>query len=56
MHYARTDVHYLLYIAGVLRAELAARGALADAQRRSHELSLSLYAKPTSEVGILAAA
>ena len=53
LHYARTDVHHLLYIAGVLRAELAAKGggaALAEAERRSHDVSLALYAKPTSEV------
>lgn len=51
--YARTDVHYLLYIADVLRAELAAKGqpALEDACRRSHVMSLSLYSKPTPEVG-----
>jgi ribonuclease D len=52
VRYARTDVHYLLHIADALRAELAARGphALREAERRSHELSLNLYAKPTSEV------
>ena len=50
--YARTDVHFLVYIAEVLRSELAAKGpnALEDACRRSHLMSLNLYSKPTSQV------
>lgn len=52
IEYARTDVHFLLYIADVLRAELAARGQsmLQDAYRRSHAMALTLYTKPTAQV------
>ena len=52
------DVHHLLHIAGVLRAELAARGdaALGEAERRSRDVTLALYAKPTSEVLVALAA
>ncbi len=52
IEYARTDVHFLLYIANVLRAKLAARGqsVLQDACRRSHAMALTLYTKPTAQV------
>ena len=52
LEYAQTDVHYLCYLAGQLCAQLAARGpdCLQEASRRSHEMCLALYSKPTSEV------
>lgn len=52
LQYAQTDVHCLCYLAGQLCARLAAKGpdCLREASRRSHEMSLALYTKPTSEV------
>ncbi len=52
LQYAQTDVHFLCYLAGQLCARLAAKGpdCLREASRRSHEMSLALYNKPTSEV------
>ncbi len=52
VEYARTDVHFLLYVANVLRAELAAKGesVLQDACRRSHAMAVTLYIKPTAQV------
>ncbi|BDA45050.1 probable exosome component 10 at N-terminal half [Coccomyxa sp. Obi] len=57
VEYARTDVHFLLYIANVLRAELAARGqsVLQDSCRRSHAMALTLYTKPTSQAAVAGA-
>ena len=52
LEYAQTDVHYLCFLAGQLCARLASKGhgCLQEAQKRSHEMSLALYSKPTSEV------
>lgn len=52
VEYARTDVHYLPYIAEVLRSELNSRApdALEEACRRSQVMSLNLYSKPASQV------
>ncbi|VDD79489.1 unnamed protein product [Mesocestoides corti] len=45
--YARTDTHYLLYIAEQLRNHLADRGLLSSVLERSRELCLRIYKKPT---------
>jgi ribonuclease D len=52
VEYARTDVHFLLFIADMLQAELRLKGgsALQDAYHRSHAMCLSLYAKPAAQV------
>ncbi len=52
LEYAQTDVHYLCYLAGQLGTQLGARGpgCLQEASRRSHEMCLALYSKPSSEV------
>ncbi len=45
-------MHYLCYLAGQLGAHLAAKGpdCLQEASRRSQEMCLALYNKPSSEV------
>ncbi|KAK9908142.1 hypothetical protein WJX75_003265 [Coccomyxa subellipsoidea] len=57
VEYARTDVHYLLYIAEVLRSELNKRApdALEEACRRSQVMSLNLYSKPASQASVAGA-
>ena len=45
-------MHFLLYIADMLRAELGVTGpdALEEASRRSQVMTLNLYSKPPSQV------
>ena len=66
LEYARTDVHYTLYLARCLQEELCAAGEAAlssnsrtldplaqhatRAARRSQAMTLSLYTKPAHEV------
>ncbi|THD23821.1 Exosome component 10 [Fasciola hepatica] len=54
IEYARTDTHYLLYIAAVMCQELQDRGLLPIVLERSRQLCLKLYVKPTFDpVGYL---
>uniref|UniRef100_A0A0X3NKK8 Exosome complex component 10 homolog n=1 Tax=Schistocephalus solidus TaxID=70667 RepID=A0A0X3NKK8_SCHSO len=46
IEYARSDTHYLLYIAEQLRGFLSDRGLLQSAMERSRELCLRIYQKP----------
>ncbi|BHF59344.1 Exosome component 10 [Sparganum proliferum] len=46
IEYARSDTHYLLYIAEQLRGHLSDRGLLQSAVERSRELCLRVYQKP----------
>ncbi|VDK77851.1 unnamed protein product [Dibothriocephalus latus] len=46
LQYARSDTHYLLYIAEQLRGHLSDRGLLQSAMERSRELCLRIYQKP----------
>ncbi|VDM16526.1 unnamed protein product [Hydatigera taeniaeformis] len=44
--YARSDTHYLLYVAELLRGLLAGQDLLTEALERSQELCLRIYKKP----------
>ncbi|KAL5111797.1 Protein RRP6-like 2 [Taenia crassiceps] len=44
--YARSDTHYLLYVAELLRGLLAAQDLLTEVLERSQELCLRIYKKP----------
>ncbi|VDK26005.1 unnamed protein product, partial [Taenia asiatica] len=44
--YARSDTHYLLYVAEVLRGLLAGQDLLTEVLQRSQELCLRIYKKP----------
>uniref|UniRef100_A0A0R3W0D3 HERC1 n=1 Tax=Taenia asiatica TaxID=60517 RepID=A0A0R3W0D3_TAEAS len=44
--YARSDTHYLLYVAEVLRGLLVSQDLLTDVLQRSQELCLRIYKKP----------
>ncbi|VDK31601.1 unnamed protein product [Taenia asiatica] len=46
IHYARSDTHYLLYVAEVLRDLLAGQDLLTEVLQRSQALCLRIYKKP----------
>nr|CDS23547.1 Helicase RNase D C terminal HRDC domain [Echinococcus granulosus] len=46
IEYARSDTHYLLYVAELLRGLLAGQDLLTEVLQRSQELCLRIYKKP----------